>query len=179
MQIIKICGKEGNMAKNKEFEENKDNVKTEKDNKTTMESKTETDENNDTDNENIEKNEQCYETLEKEFNALKEENTSLKERIASYEAKEMENIIESVLFEIENSGVKDKKVLEDIRKEAERFSLDNINDYYYIARGMAFSYIQEHNLEIKKEDEGINRFAGKEKLDFSKNINKTDPNIYG
>lgn len=167
------------MAKNKDFEENKDNIKTEKDNKTSMEANPETTDNTNTDNEDVEKNEQCYETLEKEFNALKEENASLKEKIASYEAKEKEDVVNSVLYAIENSGVKDKKVLEDIKKEAERFSLENINDYYYIAKGMAFSYIQEHGLNIQKEDDGINRFAGKEKLDFSKDINKKDPNIYG
>ena len=157
---------------------NKDNIKVEKDNTTSMATNTETNDNN-TENKETEKNEQCYETLEKENNALKAENTSLKEKIASYEAKEKEDVVNSVLFAIENSGVKDKKVLEDIKKQAERFTLENINDYYYIAKGMAFSYIQEHGLNIQKEDDGINRFAGKEKLDFSKNINKKDPNIYG
>ena len=157
---------------------NKDNIKVEKDNTTSMATNTETNDNN-TENKETEKNEQCYETLEKENNALKAENTSLKEKIASYEAKEKEDVVNSVLYAIENSGVKDKKVLEDIKKQAERFTLENINDYYYIAKGMAFSYIQEHGLNIQKEDDGINRFAGKEKLDFSKNINKKDPNIYG
>lgn len=167
------------MAKKEDIKNNEDNIKTEKDNKTSMEANPENDDNKETNKENAEKNEQCYEALEKEYNALKEENKDLKEKIASYEAKEKEDIVNSVLYAIENSGVKDKKVLEDIKKEAERFTLDNINDYYYIAKGMAFSYIQEHGLNIQKEDDGIARFAGKEKIDFSKDINKTDPNIYG
>lgn len=167
------------MAKKEDLEENKDDIKKEKDNKTSMEANKETDCNNNTEENNEETNEKCYEDLEKECNALKEENKSLKEKIASYEAKEKEDVVNSVLYAIENSGVKDKKILEDIKKEAERFTLDNINDYYYIAKGMAFSYIQEHGLNIDKEDDGIKRFAGKEKLNFSKDINKKDPNIYG
>ena len=135
--------------------------------------------NKNTNKENIKKNEKSYEELEEECNALKEENLKLKEKVTSYEEKEKEDIINSVLYAIENSGVKDKKILEDIRKEAERFTLDNMNDFYYIAKGMAFSYIQEHGIGVSKEDEGINRFSGKEKIDFSKDINKKDPNIYG
>ena len=123
--------------------------------------------------------EKNYEKLEKEFETLKEENSKLKEKISTYEAKEKENIVNSVIFGIEKSGIKDKKVLEDIKKEAERFSLDNINDYYYIAKGMAFAYIQEHGIEVKKDDSEITRFAGKENINFSREIDKKDPNIYG
>lgn len=173
----KKCGKEENMAK----KDIKDDIKKEKDNKTSMEADNIQDNScsdDDTDS-NIEEKNKEYENLEKEFTALKEENTTLKEKIASYEAKEKEDIINSVLSGIEKSGVHDKKLLEDIKKEAERFSLDNMNDFYYIAKGMAFSYIQEHGIGVQQEDEGINRFAGKEKIDFSKDIDKTDPNIYG
>lgn len=161
----KNCGKEEIMNK-KEDTRMKDNVKEEKDNKVSMEA-------------NKEQNEKCYEDLEKECNALKKENLALKEKISDYEEKEKIDIVNSVVYAIENSGVKDKKLLEDIKKEAERFTLENINDYYYIARGMAFSYMQEHGLNVQKEEEGITRFAGKEKIDFSKEMNKTDPNIYG
>lgn len=172
----KNCGKEENMAKKEDIKDNKDDIKKEKDNKTSMETNNE---NNNKNKENEEKNEKSYEELEEECNALKEENSKLKEKVTSYEAKEKEDVINSVLYAIENSGVKDKKLLDDIKKEAERFTLDNINDYYYIAKGMAFAYIQEHGMNIQKEEDGITRFAGKEKIDFSKEINKTDPNIYG
>lgn len=179
----KNCGKEEDMAKKEDKKKIKDTIKEEKDNKTSMATNDEpdNDDNDDDDEEDTEKNEKCYEELEAECNALKEENSSLKEKIASYEAKEKTDIVNSVLCAIENSGVKDKKLLEDIKNEAERFTLDNMNDYYYIAKGMAFSYMQEHGIGIQKEkeDDGITRFAGKEKIDFSKDINKKDPNIYG
>lgn len=177
----KNCGKEEIMAKKEDKKDIKDDVKNEKDNKTSMETNETLKDNCNNNNvdSNTEGQEKTYENLEKEFTALKEENASLKEKIASYEAKEKEDIVNSVLSGIEKSGVKDKKLLDDIKKEAERFSLDNINDYYYIAKGMAFSYIQEHGIGTSKEDEGINRFSGKEKIDFSKDINKKDPNIYG
>lgn len=165
------------MAKKEDLKNNKDNIKTEKDNKASMENNNGTANNNNAND--VEKNEQCYEDLKKENDELKQEINCLKEKVASYEAKEKEDAVNSVLYTIENSGVTDKKVLEDIKKEAERFSLDNINDFYYIAKGMAFSYIQEHGLNIQKEDDGIKRFAGKEKIDFSKDIDKKDPNIYG
>ena len=165
------------MAKKEDLKKNKDDRKTEKDNKTSMEAN-KTTSNNDT-SEDIEKNEECYENLKKENEELKQEITCLKEKVASYEAKEKEDAVNSVLYAIENSGVTDKNVLENIKKEAERFTLDNISDFYYIAKGMAFSYIQEHGLNIQKEDDGITRFAGKEKLDLSKDIDKKDPNIYG
>lgn len=165
----KNVGKEDNMAKTDNKKNTKDEVKTEEDNKATMAA-------NPKENADEEKN---HEKLEKEFEALKEENSKLKEKISTYEAKEKENIVNSVIFGIEKSGIKDKKVLEDIKKEAERFSLDNINDYYYIAKGMAFAYIQEHGIEVKKDDSEITRFAGKENINFSREIDKKDPNIYG
>lgn len=177
----KDCGKEESMANKEDKKDVKDDVKKEKDNKTSMgatEKPEDNCNNNDTDS-TIEEQGKAYENLEKEFTALKEENISLKEKIASYEAKEKEDIVNSVLSGIEKSGVKDKKLLDDIKKESERFTLDNMNDYYYIAKGMAFAYIQEHGIGIPKEDEGINRFAGKEKIDFSKEMDKADPNIYG
>lgn len=171
----KNYGKEGNMAKKEDI---KDDIKKEKENKTYMETNKEQEDNNDN-KENIEENKKPYEDLEKECNSLKEENSSLKEKITSYETKEKADIVNSVLYTIENSGIKDKKVLEDIKKEAERFTLDNINDYYYIAKGMAFSYIQEHGIGMQKEKDGITKFAGKEKIDFSKEFKEKDPNIYG
>lgn len=97
--------------------------------------------------EKTKEDEKSYEVIKAERDSLLEENKVLKSKVEKYEAKEklvqVENIISSV------NGIFTADEISELRKEAENYSLDNLNSFDNEVKAKAFDKVKDQKFEAK------------------------------
>lgn len=96
-----------------------------------------------------------FSILVSEVKKLYEQNISLKEFKAGIEKQQFAHIVESTLAEV--SEIMPKVKMDECRSNSANFTLENISGWQNEVKAIAFTFAKDGKL--KKNDDGINRFA--------------------
>ena len=96
--------------------------------------------------------EEVAEPVEETVTVSKEEFDSLKAKLQKYEEEEKQEAVEKVLARVVDVVPSEK--MDELRNEAENYSLDEIDSYRNMVNAAAFEYITD-----RKEEKGFSRMA--------------------